>query len=318
MIKARPAVAAAVVLAAVVAVMPSEPYEISEPYETACSEFAADGVIVTCTIVTESDLEEFAPAPILTDGPFIRSPRVPRATRLATNGVPGCVRGAGRPVVGTTMPTLSAVFVAAGPVDVTFEQQGFGDADSVMGMTTGVPGEPVVLEPFDPGLAPGESYRWRVRATPWGAAVPGWSEWCEFTVEAGLVDLRDATDIDAVRELRVAPKRRYPVTLTERQWRLVLDALTPIDVVGIDVDYTDQQLISDTIRRGLADRTVTLTGDQWATAAGQTAGTAQVYDQLFVEEPDVYESDGSAYWKIVDRISAQLGGPAHPALGADR
>ncbi|SNY42621.1 hypothetical protein [Paractinoplanes atraurantiacus] len=323
MIKIRRAVAVAVLLAAVVAVMPAQPYETNEASpDFACPE-SEGGVIITCSIAYETDEVEFHPAPALP------SLRVPRATRLATNGVPGCVRGEGRPIVGTTTPTLSAVFAVEGkePTEVIFEQQRFGDTESTISTTSGMPGQPVVLEAGDWGLGPGESYRWRVRGTPWDAAVPGWSQWCEFTVEAGLVDLRDATDVDAVRELRVAPKRRYTVKLTERQWRLVLDALAPMDegvaVVGgpgeMETEEDDRlRTISGTIRRGLPSRTVTLTGDQWATAAAQTAGMAQIYDQLREEEPDVYESDGSAYWKAVDRISAQLGGPAHPGLGADR
>ncbi|GAA0460963.1 hypothetical protein Ade02nite_15370 [Paractinoplanes deccanensis] len=34
-----------------------------------------------------------------------------------------------------------------------------------------------------------------------------------------------------------------------------------------------------------------------------------------MEEPDVYGSDGAASRRVVDRISAGLGGPAHPGLG---
>ncbi|MFF5083930.1 hypothetical protein ACFY36_43345 [Actinoplanes sp. NPDC000266] len=127
-------------------------------------------MIVTCTIVAELEGGEPEPAPILTGGPFLNSPRVPRATRLATGGVPGCVRGPARPVVGTTTPALSAVFVAPAPFEVIFEQQAFGETGSVVSATTGVPGEPVVLESPERGFAPGESWCWtRSPRSTWSA-----------------------------------------------------------------------------------------------------------------------------------------------------
>jgi hypothetical protein len=348
-------VAVAIVLASTAAVLPDQPYGVGpvavDPYEVCRALFAEYGeVSCAVTYVTESEAPEPTPA------------RVPQPTALATDGVPGCVRGAGRPVVGTTKPSLSASFAVTGwaLLEATFEREPLdGSEDPVTSTVSGPAGEPAVLPADENGLAPGVSYRWRVRGTPFGAAVPGWSEWCEFTVAAGLVDLRAATDVPAVQELGVVPSRRYPVTLTVRQWRLFLDALEPWGdaagavneanpirtgggsaaagsdnegdgVVGGDLSNDEAQAAREGLRRISADVrariggkpagrrvAVTLTGDRWASAASELAAEAFARDESYAEEPDG-DSDGSAFWKLLDRISTQLGGPAHPHLQYDR
>ncbi|BCJ39436.1 hypothetical protein GCM10010168_63160 [Actinoplanes ianthinogenes] len=62
---------------------------------------------------------------------------------------------------------------------------------------------------------------------------------------------------------------------------------------------------------------MTLTGYEWATAARELAETAGVRDDARDEDPEV-EQDGAEHWKTLDRISAQLGGPAHPGFGRYR
>ncbi|MEV4350451.1 hypothetical protein AB0J83_38840 [Actinoplanes sp. NPDC049596] len=331
--------AAAVLLLAAVALVPSQPRGagVTERDPLAdCGTRTADGVHVTCSIALEGGVaspdggeRSVAGAPVLP------SLRVPRAARLATGGREGCVRGAARPVVGTTRPTLSVVFTdpGTGPIEATFEYQPLGasEDESIMSVVAGQPGENIVLEAGDWGFGPGESYRWRVRGTNEPGTEVGWSPWCEFAVKAGLTDLRQATDVDAVRELGVVPGRRYPVTLTVRQWRLVLDAVAPMDDVAVDdgtlggesgqaEEGARLRRLSAAVQRriGAEPATVTLTGDDWAVLAREIAGMAGVAGELHAEEPDVYESDGSPYWRVVDRISVQLGGPAHPTLGGYR
>ena len=231
----------------------------------------------------------------------------PPPTRLATNEVPGCARGSNRPVLNTTTPTAQATFAA--PVDVTFELAPLdGSAEPIDIAVPPMDGTLAVWESDENGLVPGRTYRWRMQGTSWDGIVGSWSEWCEFTIAPGLVDLTAATDITTIQELGVEPLRRYPVKLPARQWELVLDA---IDVEGDDVP-ADGELVDEgelaaharqrRITAAIEARpgTLTLTGNDWALVAVNLAGMGSG------------GGDGSPYWKVLDRISAQLGGPKHP------
>jgi len=278
------------------------------------------GVELSCAIAGES--------------PGLSPADVPRPVGLATDGRPGCVRGPGRPVVGTTGPAMSAVFTTA-PSDVTFEYEYLDGTETVTASPGAavVPGRPVVLGNDPDSFGPGESYRWRVRGTPRAATEPGWSDWCEFTVAAGLPDLREAEDADAVRELGLHPDRRYAVRLTVRQWRTVLDAFTDSREAAVadspDLGEAEAaaarrlRQIAAAVRRQVGDpagtptrrRTVTLTGDEWAGLASEMAGWAVILDQAAAEEDPGTAPDGTATRAVVDLISRRLGGPPHPSLG---
>lgn len=250
---------------------------------------------------------------------------VPAPTRLATNGVPGCVRGSNRPVLNTTTPTFQATFATA--IQASFELAPLdGSEESTFGGADATAGEPVVWQTDENGLAPGRTYRWRITGAPsYLDEAPVWSEWCEFTVAAGLVDLRPATDVATVRELRVDPARRYPVTLTVREWRIAIDGLVPEDdgvlVNGdpIPADERSRRIKAD-IQARIAGHaagrraTVILTGDEWASVASSVADGAAAWDETFEEDPQA-GNNGPRYWRVLDRISAGLGGPAHPGLG---
>ena len=256
--------------------------------------------------------------------PTVAPGDIPRPGGFATGGVPGCVRGPRRPVLRTTAPSYAVTFTTAGGLDVQFEHQRLDGTDDWFGSTSPVtPGRPVVLEGVE--LQPGVTYRWRARGILDDAA---WSPWCEYTVAAGLIDMRDVDDADALLELRVLPQRRYPVTLPVRQWRLLAESLTggddeapTDDLPAEDADRLRRidEAVRDHIEARPAGRrvTVTLTGNQWATAVYTLAEWAQINDAQAEEEPESGLS-GTAYWTTVDRISAQLGGPAHPTLGFDR
>jgi hypothetical protein len=277
--------------------------------------------------------------------------QVPVPTALATDGRPGCVTGPGRPVVATTMPTLSVTFAGvplALPVQATFEYEPLRRSEGVVtasGWATAA-ALPATLD-ISPGeFRPGESYRWRVRGTPDHAIVPGWSPWCEFTVAADVPDLRGVeADIDAVLALELYPDRRYAVTLTARQWRTVLEAVdvegdaaramaVRITVTGaepgeLDPDRADAlrrwERIVAAVRKQLRDGAparrvaVTLTGGQWASVAAELASWANLADEVAAEatEPDI-PPDGSAYWAVLDAVSARLGGPSRPGLSYRR
>ncbi|MBG0568197.1 hypothetical protein [Actinoplanes aureus] len=318
---ARRAAGVAVVLAATAAVLPVRGYEPADRDADLFAQCLTDPAVF-CSVSYGTG--EAVPAPIGVAHP---------PTLLATNGVPGCASGPARPVVDTTGPALSIIFPAdrPAPPEVTFEWQHLdGSEDPIMGSREASADRTFALEAQEiglgAGLGPGESYRWRVHTTPWDADVTEWTQWCEFTVAAGLVDLREATDLAAVQELGVVPARRYPVRLSVRQWRLVTEVLDGGDD-GADHDFDgSQQEIRDRLRRISASlrqqtsggrTTVTLTGDEWASTAEAVAGMAVSWDMMYEEEPEV-GSDGTAYWTVVDRISADLGGPAHPGLGAER
>ncbi|SDS46417.1 hypothetical protein [Actinoplanes derwentensis] len=248
------------------------------------------------------------------------STRRPQPTRLSTNGVAGCFQGESRPVVDTVVPVLSVVFTdpSADEIRVTFEEErldGTGETEEIS--TSGLPGEKVELEPGENGLEPGASYRWRVRGTDFTAVDPGWSPWCEYTVAAGLVDLREATDPAVVTELGVTPGRRYPVTLTAREWKLVAEAVEEFEDDGTveEFETAPRTRLDLLLAAAGSGPTRTLTGDQWAAVAAQTAATASAQDMYFEEDPEVAGRDGTGFWTALDRISVQLGGPARPSLG---
>jgi hypothetical protein len=158
-------------------------------------------------------------------------------------------------------------------------------------------------------------------------------------------------DVDAVLELGLHPDRRYTVTLTARQRRTVLKAVdvgdvaratavldTVTTVTGRDVAPTEVEpgevdpdradasrrwerivaAIRQQVRDGAPARriAVTLTGGQWASVATELASWANVADEVAAEAtgPDI-PPDGSAYWAVLDVVSARLGGPSRPGLG---
>jgi hypothetical protein len=314
----RYAVTAAAVATLTASAAPEPPPIMTGVDAAWCVTAATGGLEVSCAIETPP------PAP----GP------APRPVALATAGRSGCVRGPGRPVVGTTGPALSVTF-ADPAAEVTFEYQDLGGAETVVASPgePAVPGRPVVLDNGPDTFGPGESYRWRTRGTPPEATETGWSDWCEFTVAAGLPDLREAENLDAVLELGLLPGRRYAVGLTVRQWRTVLSALRDSAEAGAIVDGGGGQAeaeasralraIAASVRRQVGDaggtptrrRTVTLTGDEWAGLATDLAGWAAILDQSAAEEDPGTAEDGSATWAVLDLISGRLGGPAHPSLG---
>ncbi|MCW2136218.1 hypothetical protein BXY51_000740 [Actinoplanes cyaneus] len=108
---------------------------------------------------------------------------------LSASGAP-CAAGAGRPLLGTVRPTLTAAFTpGTGPglILSTFQITGldhFTDRDlTADGSRESIDGRRASLYLWRYGdLRHGESYRWRVRATPSWVAADGWSPWCEFTV----------------------------------------------------------------------------------------------------------------------------------------
>jgi hypothetical protein len=318
------------VLAASVAVLAGGP---DKPRQMTIEDAIALCRLSGAAICTIADLSvPLPPAPS-----FRELVDVPPPMRPATNGVPGCIRGPKRPVVGTTMPTLEVTY--AKPVDASFELVPLdGSEESTVGFTSATAGEPVVWETGQAGLTgenglePGRTYRWRTTGASIYATAPAWSPWCEFTVAADLVDLRPATDVDTVRELRVDPVRRYPVTLTVREWRLVLEGLVPEEAALIGGQLVTDDEIQDLARRRwikadvrarIAGRaagrpvTVILTGNDWAAVAVNVMASASSWDQMYEEEPEAGD-EGPRYWKVLDRISAELGGPAHPSLGAER
>jgi hypothetical protein len=108
---------------------------------------------------------------------------------LSAGGAP-CAAGAGRPLLRTVRPTLTAAFTpGTGPglILSTFQITGldhFTDRDlTADGSRESIDGRRASLYLWRYGdLRHGESYRWRVRATPSWVAADGWSPWCEFTV----------------------------------------------------------------------------------------------------------------------------------------
>jgi hypothetical protein len=198
-------------------------------------------------------------------------------------------------VVGTTLTSVAAT---AKPGEaIIYERQRLDGNESV-----GSSGS-LVLE-FGPGdLAPGGSYRWRARvddtADPALFASPdddelGWSAWCEFTVSADAVDYRELGDVslEALNELGLRPDRKYAVSLSGRQQRLLR--------AGTDVGRTSARM--------------TLTGPSWTDLLVQLTESAFIADET-AAEGDSPPVDGSAYRTLVDAISVKLGGPHHPRLG---
>ena len=219
------------------------------------------------------------------------APIPPAPTPATTAGRPGCVTGPGRPVVGTTLTSATATTGHGEAIVYEYQRLDGGE-------TTGSSGSGI-LE-FGPGdLAPGGSYRWRARLDdPAFGERPanderGWSPWCEFTVSADAVDYRGLGDVslEALHELGLRPDRKYPVSLSARQQRLLRE--------GTNVGRTSARM--------------TLTGPRWTDLLVQLTAWALIVDETALED-ESSPSDGPAYRALTDAISVKLGGPRHPRL----
>lgn len=229
------------------------------------------------------------------------APKVPAPTGLITAGHTDCVTGPGRPTVGTTLTSVSAM---AGPgEDIDYEYQ-LLDSNEFSGSSGSE-----VLE-FTPGdLAPGGTYRWRARFMDIaeqdrysvGYRSPdddgqGWSPWCEFSVSANAVDYRGLGNVspEALDELGLRPDRRYAVSLTRRQQRLLR--------AGTNVGRTNARM--------------TLTGPRWTELLVQLFESAYLAEEAAAEadEDDLSPPESAAYRALVGTISVKLGGPHDPKL----
>jgi hypothetical protein len=218
------------------------------------------------------------------------APSRPAPVPALTAGQPACVTGAGRPVAGTALTTVSAT---AKPGDaLTYERQQLDGSDDVS--SSGSP----VLE-FGPGdLAPGVSYRWRARVFSENPDddEQAWSPWCEFTVSPAAIDYRKLGDVslDALNELGLRPDRTYSVRLSTHQQHLLR--------TGTNVGHTHSRM--------------TLTGPRWTDLLLQLTESASIADETAAEadDADPPPPNGTRYRTLASAISVKLGGPHHPHL----
>lgn len=220
-------------------------------------------------------------------------PAPPAPTPVMTVGHPGCVTGAARPVIDTTLPTARTTTSSGAELTYQFQELGGGDLNMVGQATdlTFLPGD----------LAPGTSYHWRARVDvagvdrmPWDET--GWSPWCEFAVSADAVDYRELgdVDVDTLNRVGVRPDRSYSVKLSGAQQRLLRS--------GTDVGRTGGRM--------------TLTGPRWTELLMQLSETAAA-EQEAVDSGEDYgsRSRAAAYRALIDAISVALGGPRHLDFG---
>ncbi|MEV4757044.1 LamG domain-containing protein [Micromonospora sp. NPDC049559] len=108
-----------------------------------------------------------------------------RPSRLATEPATDCRTGPDRPHVDTATPRLSAFTDDADFDDLTTTFEWWAvDGDKVGEATVSDwSGQTVSVEVPAGALAEDGAYAWRVRSADAGAAG-GWSQWCEFTVDA--------------------------------------------------------------------------------------------------------------------------------------
>jgi hypothetical protein len=228
-------------------------------------------------------------------------PSRPAPTPAVTAGHTSCVTGSGRSVVGTALTTVQATTAQGEEIMYEYQQLNRGETVASSGSE--------VLE-FNPGdLAPGGSYRWRARVDDRAEQAAdttlyrspdddeqGWSPWCEFTVAANAVDYRKLGDVslEALNELGLRPDRKYTVSLSSRQQRLLR--------ASTDVGRTRARL--------------TLSGPRWTDLLIQLNGSAFIAEEVAAEsdEDDPTAPGGKSERTLVDVISVQLGGPRHPRL----
>jgi hypothetical protein len=130
----------------------------------------------------------------------------------------------------------------------------------------------------------------------------------------------ESADPGDLAELGLSAERRYRVTLTARQWRLILEVLDGVDEGAATFLDSSGRLgeLHDAVGKQVrgARSEVTLSGDDWASLSSELAGVAYAYDEMVADGEET--DDGGAYWALLDRISGQLGGPRHPNLGYER
>jgi hypothetical protein len=121
---------------------------------------------------------------------YNRRPDVPSMPQIDTPLKP-CVTGANRPYINTTTPILSAVISDPDRevVDAYFEVSTTNvptDVRWASGWTARYASPARIKAPVTAGrLANGGTYSWRVLAGD-GARDSGWSQWCEFSVDATI------------------------------------------------------------------------------------------------------------------------------------
>ncbi len=223
--------------------------------------------------------------------------------QLSTGGY-ACGSGSDRPVLDTVRPELFATFTAGPGPDLvysTFQLTGldhYTDQDrQIQGSRDDWGGRRASVDLRRYGsLEHGESYRWRVRATPPWVAAGGWSPWCEFTVAQVTPD-----------DLGVDAGRDYTVTLPVQTWRMVLAVLGPVQRY-VNGGYSTHAPIRDAVKRASAatgEIPVTASGPAWVSIVERLCSTAS-------------QNHAPETWELADAVSRELGGPEHPTLGFPR
>ncbi|WP_203838013.1 hypothetical protein [Winogradskya humida] len=248
---------------------------------------------------------------------------IPVPISLDTDGE-GCT---GHVVVTTTMPVLSARFATTSitPVDVSFEYVALGltaeeGADVISsGMTAG-PGQTATLDFEAQTLRPGETYRWRVSGVgDVEEGRPGWSGWCEFTVDPGAPDYSslDAGDYESLATLGLRPERSYTIRLNAGQRHIsaaAIEKLNDLDDAIAQEDWqrddwqhaTEERLRVAALIRTANGPAITLSGAQWAGVVTDLGSWADILEDGADSEDMETTVDARPYRTASDLIEAEL------------
>ena len=117
-----------------------------------------------------------------------------------------------------------------------------------------------------------------------------------LSVSANALDYRGLGDVslETLNELGLRPDRRYTISLTRRQQRLLR--------AGTNVGRTNDRM--------------TMTGPRWTELLTQLSGSASIAAEVSADggEDTPSQPDSTAYHALMDAISIKLGGPPHPKL----
>jgi hypothetical protein len=232
------------------------------------------------------------------NGSPVTEPQVPTATQepsaavepdsMASDGEP-CASGTARPVLNTVRPVLSARMTGSVRPDVEIKKEnaiGYVNLDA--GDLTTRDGLVTLYLHGSTRLELGESYRWRIR----GTAADRWSSWCEFAIAAATLD-----------SLNLGNDRVVTAGLPPSRWRDITAVLGPGWPNGDTPLFWSIQAAGGRVSAG--EVSVSLRGWDWGTVIESMAEWASARN-----DPEL--------WRLVDVLSAKLGGPPHPTLGFPR
>ena len=200
---------------------------------------------------------------------YNRVPQTPFSTQLDSPYEPACVTGAGRPVIATTTPRISAVSYDpdGGNVMTSFQIAPVNNLPVITWSATNLPGllagtrrsagVPANI------LQDNVAYAWRARAFD-GSHYSAWSAYCEFTIDATRPTGPTITAVGGGQGINAVYRRDLESGGVGLLGKFTLDRGANPDVVGMVYGFNDpnsaMEVAPDANGRAVIDYVPTVSG----------------------------------------------------------